>query len=134
VTESNTDTSVGSNGRPARVLVIDDDADVRGALQGVLEDEGLLVDVASDGAQALIRAARHRPTLVVLDIKLPDSAGHEVARRLRVLHGARLPILAITADGSAARKAREVGAFAYLTKPFELARLLELVQNQIAST
>jgi DNA-binding response OmpR family regulator len=74
-------------------------------------------------------AARHPPRLVVLDIMLPGANGPEVARRLRAEHGPTLPILAVTADGSAARKAREVGAYAYLSKPFELRDFLEVVRR-----
>jgi len=113
-------------------LVVDDDPDVRMSVQGILEDEGLLVDVAQDSAEALVCAARHPPKLVVLDINLPDRPGREVAGQLRAQLGAELSILAITADGSAARKAREVGAFAYLRKPFEMAHLLDLVFRNLA--
>ena len=115
------------------MLVVDDDHDVRDALQGLLEDEGLLVDVARDALEAVALAARHAPRLVVLDIKLPDADGPEVARRLRARCGSDLPILAITADGSARRKAREVAAFAYLRKPFDLTELLRLVHANFNS-
>lgn len=131
MTAKNAGTPARGNGRPARVLVVDDDADIRWALQGVLEDEGLLVDLARDSEEALTRAARHPPALVVLDIQLTDGDAYDVARQLRLRHGSQLPILVMTADGSAARKAREVGAFAYLRKPFDLTHLLDLVHAQV---
>jgi CheY-like chemotaxis protein len=111
------------------VLVVDDDPEVRAAMQGILEDEGLLVEVAGDAHEALEGSARHPPMLVVLDITLPGVDGYEVARQLRARHGTELPILAVTADGSAARKARDVGAFAFLRKPFELNELVSLVRR-----
>jgi CheY-like chemotaxis protein len=97
--------------------VLDDDPDTRLAMQSILEDEGLHVEVAADCAEAVAGATRHPPSLVVLDITLPGPDGYEVARRLRARHDSELQILAVTADGSAARKARGVGAFAYLRKP-----------------
>jgi CheY-like chemotaxis protein len=113
-------------------LVVDDDADVRAAMQGILEDEGLLVEVAGDAYEALAGAARHPLMVVVLDITLPGMDGYEVARQLRARHGPELPILAVTADGSAARKARDVGAFAFLRNPFELKELVSLVRHVLA--
>jgi CheY-like chemotaxis protein len=117
----------------AWVLVVDDDLDVRMVMQSILENEGLHVEVAADGAEALAGATRHPPAVVVLDISLPVVDGYEVARQLRAQHGPELPILAVTADGSAARKARDVGAFAYLRKPFEIENLVSLVRRVLAN-
>jgi two-component system response regulator ResD len=114
---------------PVRLLVVDDDHDLCAVMQSVLEDEGYSVEAAVDGLAAIGAAARHQPELVVLDIMLPGASGPEVARRLRQEHGPGLPILAVTADGSAARKAREVGAYAYLRKPFELRDFLDVVRR-----
>jgi CheY-like chemotaxis protein len=112
-----------------RLLVVDDDHDLCAVMQTILEDEGYSVEAAGDGLAAIGAAARHQPRLVVLDITLPGASGPEVARRLRQEYGPRLPILAVTADGSAARKAREVGAYAYLRKPFELRDFLDTVRR-----
>jgi two-component system, OmpR family, response regulator len=111
------------------VLVVDDDPRVRQMISWALEEEGLGVETAEDGQQALLRAAEFRPTLVILDITLPILDGYGVAAGLRVAHGEALPILAITADGSAAEKARRVGAYAYLRKPFDVEDLLLAVQQ-----
>jgi CheY-like chemotaxis protein len=115
-----------------RVLVVDDDADMRLAIAEVLTDQGVQVSIASDGREALARAAEARPALVVLDITLPILNGYEVADGLREQFGA-LPILAITADGRAPQKARRVGAFAFLRKPFELHDLLRMVERGLAA-
>lgn len=108
------------------ILVVDDDPLVRQAICWALEDEGLPVEAAADGREALERAARHRPALVVLDVILPVMDGYEVAAELRARHG-EIPILAITASGGVAAKARRMGAFAYLSKPFEMDELLTTV-------
>jgi CheY-like chemotaxis protein len=114
------------------VLVVDDDPNVRQAIQWALQDEGLTVETAADGRQALERAAAHPPSLVVLDITLPVLDGYQVAQALRVSHGAYLPILAITADGQAQAKASRVGAYAYVRKPFDIDDLLAAVYHGLA--
>jgi CheY-like chemotaxis protein len=115
-----------------RVLVVDDDADMRHAINEVLVEQGLVVDTASDGREALERAEAQRPALVILDITLPILDGYAVAASLQRRYG-RLPILAMTADGRAPQKARRVGAYAYLRKPFELDDLVRMVERGLAA-
>ncbi len=114
-------------GASARVLVIDDDPQVRHLIRLVLEEEGFVVGAAMDGAQALRLAAEQPPELVVLDVSLPDVTGATVADQLRAAWPA-LPVLMITADGSAAEKAARLGAYAYLHKPFDVSELVALVR------
>jgi CheY-like chemotaxis protein len=102
------------------VLVVDDDPDIVRVIRGVLEDEGLAVTTAADGGRALAIAAEQAPDLAVLDVGLPVLDGRQVAARLRDLLGAAFPVLAITADGHAAEKARQMQAYGGLRKPFEL--------------
>ena len=111
------------------ILVIDDDPGLREIIQETLEDEGLVVDVAGDGLQALELAARRRPELVILDWGLPLFDGDVVAARLRSMHGVGLRVLIVTADGHAAEKARRAGAFAYLHKPFDVDVLMDTVRR-----
>ncbi len=115
------------------VLIVDDDADIRAAVGECLRDEGMTVGIAGDGREALQRAAEQKPSLVVLDLTLPIVDGFQVADQIRQQYG-MVPILAITADGRAAAKARRVGAFAYLRKPFELDALVELVRRGLSET
>jgi two-component system response regulator MprA len=111
------------------ILVVDDDSGTRLAIQWMLEEDGFVVDTAIDGTQALERAASRTPALVVLDLRLPGVDGTLVAARLRTEHGAALPILLITADDRAEQTARQVGAYAYLSKPFDLDDLVAAVQR-----
>jgi CheY-like chemotaxis protein len=106
------------------VLVVDDDPDMLRVIQGVLEDEGLAVTTASDGGLAVAMAAERAPDLAVLDVTLPVLSGLQVAARLRDLLGPAFPLIAITADGRASEKARQLGAYAGLHKPFELSDLV----------
>lgn len=115
--------TTSANGGHA-VLVVDDDPDFRHAIQLALEDEGLSVQTAADGREALDRGMRERPAIVVLDMSLPLLGGERVALGIRAAHDQHVPILVITADGRAAEKATRVGAFDYLHKPFELDALV----------
>ena len=118
--------------QPPRVLIVDDDARVRQAIQWALEGEGFVVETAADGQAALELAARRPPDLVLLDMTLPTLDGYGVAQALRRDHGPALPILAVTADGQAPEKARRVGAYAFVRKPFELDDLLAAVRAGLA--
>jgi len=116
------------------VLVVDDDPIVRAMIRQALEDEGIPVVTASDGRQALEEADRVRPRLVILDVSLPVVGGEAVANRLRqMMSDEPVQIMAITADGRPAEKARALGAFAYLAKPFDVDELLDIVQRELES-
>ena len=115
--------------RPARILVIEDNADLAFGLRNNLEIEGYEVEVVEDGARGLERLGAASPDLVVLDLMLPGLEG------LRVLRGAReqgntMPILILTARGEEADKVRglKLGADDYVTKPFGLLELLARVE------
>jgi DNA-binding response OmpR family regulator len=109
------------------ILVVEDDSHVLQMLQWVLEDVGFEVQTAADGAEALTRARRHRPALVILDLGLPLLDGSQVATELHTLYGASVPIVLITADGHAAWKGKQIGASAFLRKPFEITDLVQTV-------
>jgi DNA-binding response OmpR family regulator len=98
-----------------------------------LQDEGLRVIAAANGRLALERARLQPPDLVVLDMTLPLLGGADVAAELRATLGERLPILLITADGRPAEKARRLGAYAYLSKPFDVDDLVATVQRGLGS-
>ena len=123
---------VETTARRACVLVVDDDAQVRQAIRWALEDEGLAVVTAADGREALGLAVERAPDLVVLDVTLPELNGDAVARRLRSGRAHPMPILLITADGQASRKAGRVGAYAFLRKPFRIEDLLDAVRRGLS--
>jgi DNA-binding response OmpR family regulator len=70
--------------------------------------------------------------LLIVDVTLPVLSGHRVTTRLRELRGINFPVLMITADGQAPEKARQLGAYVYLKKPFDLDDLLESVRVGLA--
>jgi len=104
-----------------RILVVEDEADIRELIRYNLEQEGLIVEEAADGAQALERIARRAPDLVVLDLMLPGMPGLEVCRKIRSTpQTANLPILVATAKGTEVDRVLglEMGADDYVVKPF----------------
>jgi type IV pilus assembly protein PilB len=112
----------------ARILVVDDYADVRMLVRAALQSGGneMLVEEAESGASALARIEEDKPHLVILDLMMPDMDGYEVCRRLRSnLKTAFIPILMLTA--LADTKSKSLGFLAgtddYLVKPFENAEL-----------
>jgi DNA-binding response OmpR family regulator len=116
------------------ILVVDDDPAVRQLIYDVLDSEGYAVETAADGREALAKATLRRPSLLVLDLTLPRLSGPELAAQLSSLSGQPVPILVISGDGRAGSKARELGAFSYLHKPFELEDLLASVARGLQQT
>ncbi|WP_439661386.1 response regulator transcription factor [Lentzea sp. HUAS TT2] len=110
-----------------RLLVVDDDPDVRDSLRRSLEFEGYEVTTAADGAEALVRLAG--ADLAILDLMMPNLDGSEACRRLRAA-GERLPVLMLTARDALGDRVTglDAGADDYLVKPFALEELLARVR------
>ena len=115
-----------------RVLVVDDDPDIRAFLRDTLSLEGCEVVTAPDAQRGLDRAQAHPPDLILLDYQMPYHDGPWFATAYRQLPGPHAPIVLITAATTAAQRAKEVGADAFLGKPFELDVLLDLVERYAA--
>jgi len=108
-----------------KVLIVEDDPDVRAALERALSFEGYEIDTATDGGRALAMVEEMEPDAIVLDVMMPFVDGLETARRLRD-HGYTTPILMLTAKGEIGDRVDglDAGADDYLTKPFALEELL----------
>jgi two-component system, chemotaxis family, chemotaxis protein CheY len=112
----------------APVLVVDDDAAIRDAVRDVLESEGIAVETATDGADALEKVSHHRPRLVLLDMRMPVLDGWAFASVLRE-RGVTLPVVVMTAAADASRWAEEIGAIGVVAKPFGVAELVNAVRR-----
>ena len=115
------------------VLVVDDDPDIRHILTDLLGDEGYDVVTASDGQVALERAKEHRPAVILLDYQMPRWDGPQFAAAYRQLPEPHAPIVLVTAAASARERAAEIGADAYIGKPFDLRTLYEVVERYAAA-
>jgi two-component system phosphate regulon response regulator OmpR len=120
---------------PPRVLIADDEAELRGLLQRYLGEQGLAVRAVADAAAAEKLLARERFDVLILDVMMPGEDGLSLCRRLRA-QGETVPILMLTARGDPVDRivGLEMGADDYLPKPFLprelLARLQAMVRRQ----
>jgi CheY-like chemotaxis protein len=120
----------------ASILIADDDASNREVLSYYLRRQGFDVVAVADGEQALAAIAERPFSLVLLDVVMPGLDGLEALRRIRASHGVRdLPVILFTGLDApdALDTAGQLGANAWLAKPYQLADLLAAVRGQIAS-
>ncbi len=118
-----------------RILVIEDEPDLRAGLQHNLELEGFKVLTAADGREGLRKAKEGQASLILLDLMLPGMSGLEVLRHLREI-GRETPVIIISAKGQDRDKVQglELGADDYLTKPFGLSELLARIRAVLRRT
>jgi two-component system OmpR family response regulator len=114
---------------PPRILVVDDDREIRTLLADYLDANGFATRTAADGAAMRIAIASGSIDLVVLDLSLPGEDGLEICRRLRI--GSDLPVIMLTARGTPIDRilGLEMGADDYLAKPFEPRELLARIRS-----
>ena len=113
---------------PRRVLVVDDEANIRDVLCRYLAADGFLTTQATDGEEALRQVVAKPPDMIILDLMLPGLDGLEVCRRIRATSA--VPILLLTAKGEEPDKVVgfSVGADDYVTKPFSPREVVMRVQ------
>jgi DNA-binding response OmpR family regulator len=113
----------------AKILIAEDDANIRLGLVATLESEGYAVTTAVDGAQALRLYPQDKYDLVILDVMMPKVSGYDVCRELRAKE-ARVPVLLLTAKSEEIDKVvgLKLGADDYVTKPFGVQELLARVE------
>jgi DNA-binding response OmpR family regulator len=118
-----------------KILAVDDEPNILLSIEFILDMEGYEVHTARDGDEALEVAERIHPDLVLLDINMPLRDGYEVCRILRErdeLAGTK--VIMLTAKGQALEKKKglEIGADAYVTKPFSAEELLQTIRTCIS--
>lgn len=118
-----------------RVLIVEDEANIAESLSFLLERDGFDVVTLSDGASAMDKLNALRPSAVVLDVMLPNRSGFDLLSDIRSSSDlAALPVLMLTAKGQARdrERAMELGANAFVTKPFSNTDIVEKVRALVA--
>ena len=115
-----------------KILIVEDDVKVLDFITRLLSTKGYSTVKAEHGRQAIQVASTTRPDIVILDLSLPDCSGIEVLVQLKAMDEA-IQVIILTGYGSqkAVRDAMELGAFDFLTKPFEVGELCDVIQRAI---
>jgi CheY-like chemotaxis protein len=118
---------------PAKILIVEDNADSLDMLAFLLEKKGFVVICAENGKEALDLLAVERPMLIITDISMPVMDGVEMIKRLREIPELKaIPVLVISAFRSGiVRDAMQAGANAATAKPLEIEKLFELINHLI---
>lgn len=121
---------MSSEPRP-RILIVDDDQDIRESLEIILNDFGCDVLLAQDGAAGMVRAERDAPDLVILDLMIPQRSGIAVLDTIKARPSRQLPVIMMS--GSTETRHRELaesrGADGWLPKPFDIPHFLKTVKG-----
>jgi DNA-binding response OmpR family regulator len=115
-----------------KILVADDEQEIRNLLEHFLKGQGYEVVLASDGNQALELAVEENPQLVILDIKMPGLDGLEVCKRLKEKEQTKLiPVIVITGFEDNKMEALDLGADDFVNKPFDMAEISSRVKSAL---
>jgi DNA-binding response OmpR family regulator len=115
------------------ILVVDDDPAIRDVVVDILAMSDYLVKTATNGAEALDQIRADRPAAVLLDLMMPVMDGWEFLRRCRAQDlYAQIPVVVMSAARDVALAARELGAQAYLTKPFDMDAVVAVVDRLVS--
>ena len=111
------------------IFIIEDDQDISDALSSLLKDEGYNVVVAENGVMALILLKQYGlPHLILLDMMMPVMSGPQFVEKFALEYADACPIILMTAAENASQRAQNIGAIAWIVKPFSLIQLIELVK------
>src|SRR3954464_6499932 len=112
----------------AKILIIDDEAQIRKLLEITLQSNEYTVNEATTGREGLIVAANHPPDLILLDLGLPDEDGHSVLKKLREWYTKPVIIISVQSNEEDIVSALDQGANDYLIKPFRTGELLARIR------
>jgi len=123
--------------KKGKILVVDDEVNITQILEFSIGAEGFEVITAQNGEEAIERARRERPDLIILDIMMPKIDGYEACRILKANPLTKnIPVLLLTAKGRDIdrRLGYEVGATDYIVKPFSPNKLIERIHRLLSCT
>ena len=117
-----------------RVFLIEDDQDIRSSIIEVLEDEGIPIEWATNGEEAMERllSAESKPSLILLDLRLPVKDGFQFrSEQLSNPQLADIPVVVISADGKLQEKTQDLGISGLLRKPVDIEQLVNTVRENL---
>lgn len=118
---------------PRRVLIAEDEALIRMDLAEMLREEGYdIVGEAGDGQEAVELAERHKPDLVIMDVKMPRRDGIDAAAEIASKRIAPIVVLTAFSQRDLVERARDAGAMAYLVKPFTISDLIPAIELAVS--
>ena len=113
-----------------KILVVDDDLDILSVMTISLKDKGYEVEGTLNGDEAITRAERFKPDLIIMDIYLSGTNGKDICKKLKqTKKTSAIPIILISASTQLKNTVRECGANGFISKPFENADLLYGIDN-----
>ena len=118
--------------KPARILVVDDDPVILRLIEVNLDLEGFDVVTANRGEDAIVKAAKSKPDLILLDLMMPEMSGWELAERLqkqKASSGIPIVFLSARTQEDDRRRGEELGVAGYVTKPFDPADLVATIRK-----
>ncbi len=123
---------IGVNKEPPHVLIVEDDDELRRVIRAALIDAGYAASEAPDGAAGLRECQHHDPDVILLDLAMPRLDGQAFVEAYRQLPESRGKIVVITGTASGGETSGRIRASAFLSKPFDLDRLLGAVRSLVA--
>ncbi len=115
-----------------KILLVDDEADVCDFMLRFFEERNFEVFSATSGGEALLIAKKDRPDIVLLDIRMKDSDGMEILKEIRLINSdTKVVMVTCVDDAETAKKAKTLGAAAYVTKPLVLSDLMDVVLRNL---
>lgn len=116
-----------------KVLIVDDQYGIRILLKEILEQNGYTLFQAANGIQALTIADQQELDLILLDVKLPGMNGFDILKRVKEKQP-EVQVIMMTAyeELDSIKKAKEIGALTFITKPFDISEVLNMVANRFA--
>ena len=116
----------------SKILVIDDESDLRAAFRAILTDEGFSVITAADGMEGVQKNKEHNPDVIILDLKMPKMGGLEALREIRKTDkDVRVIILTGYGEAGSIREAANLDVFEYVSKPFRNAMITGCVKEAL---
>lgn len=117
------------------ILIVEDDSEISFMIAAFLGDEGFDVVIAGDGAQALEQLSNNlRPDLILLDMMMPVMDGFQFSQELRARHYSPCPVIVTSAAVDIQERAKKISANAWISKPFSLDELHQLVIETLAGS